>query len=133
MNHVIHAARRRLHVGELSDASAAKLDLARGAAEVFLFARRKIVEHHHAMPPAQQFIHNIRADKSGAARHQVAHGVTIHEAEIRDQFRGVLRGFQKLWPAPYNSSTLEYSPSLKERATCSKKAISIPSTRIRCC
>ena len=78
------------------------------------------------MSAAHEFVHNVRADKSGAARHQVAHVVTVHEAEIR----GVLREFEKLWPAFGNSSTLEYSPSRKERATCSVKAISIPSTRV---
>src|SRR2546426_4830435 len=58
---------------QIGDAALHQRDFAANFGEVVFFAGREIVEHNNAVSPLDQFVHGVRADKSGAARHQVAH------------------------------------------------------------
>ena len=60
------------HLGVV-DGAAEEIDSISRTVEVGLFACGKIVEHCHAVAAADEFVHGIRADESGAARDQIAH------------------------------------------------------------
>jgi hypothetical protein len=73
MNHVTNAFTRRLHRGPIGDAPDVKINLVAHSRQVRFLAARKIIEYHHFLAALNQFIHNVRADESGAAGHEIMH------------------------------------------------------------
>ena len=73
MNHVLHSLARRLHRGQISNRPNMEINLVAHRRQIRFLARGKIVQHHHFLPAFDELIHNVRADKSRAARHQITH------------------------------------------------------------
>ncbi len=63
-----------------------KVILLRIFGEVIFFAGREVVQHDHAVAAADEFVHRVRADKTGAARNEVAH------SGIPPRFESVIGG-----------------------------------------
>jgi hypothetical protein len=45
--------------------------------EIFFFAGRKVVKYGDTLAAANELVHQVRADKSGAAGHKVTHESTF--------------------------------------------------------
>src|ERR1700722_13213720 len=73
VNDVVGLDHGLLHDLDIGDRALHEGDFAAHFGEVVFLARRKIIEDDYAMAAAHEFVHCIRADKSGAAPNQVAH------------------------------------------------------------
>ena len=66
------SAARTIERGAIGDRTDDQINLAAHSGEIGFATRGKVVEHGHGVAAADQFVHRIRADESGAARDQVA-------------------------------------------------------------
>src|ERR1700723_2016754 len=73
MTHIINALAPRLYPGEIGNRSNVQIDLRAHRRQVRFLAGRKIVQHHYFLPALDELVHNVRSDKSRAARHQITH------------------------------------------------------------
>jgi hypothetical protein len=58
---------------DVRDAAFDQSNLVSDFIEVLFLPGRKVVENDHTVAAADKFIHRVRTDKAGAARHDVAH------------------------------------------------------------
>jgi hypothetical protein len=89
MDNVIDAATSFFNGLAVGDGTANESDLLSDFCEIRLFAGREVVEHGDGMATAYQFVHRIRADKTGASSDQIAHqknppkSAPHHEIDMR--------------------------------------------------
>src|ERR1700751_5596490 len=77
MNDVIGLEHGLLHNLDVRDRALHEGDFAAHFGEVVFLAGRQIIQDDDAMSAAHQFVYCIRADKTGAARNQVAHSIRL--------------------------------------------------------
>ena len=75
MNHVVGAAAGRMQGVQVGDTAFAEVDLATHAREIFFVSGGKIVEYHHLVASAHEFVDKIRSDETGAAGNEVTHAL----------------------------------------------------------
>src|SRR5271167_1929821 len=106
MKHIVNALAGRLHRRQVSDGPDVQINLVAHSRQVRFLAARKIIQHHYFLAATNQLIHNIRADESGAAGHEISHSENPPGENARDK-----------WPVIYLSGTLDYIPAACARAT----------------
>jgi hypothetical protein len=70
MDDVINSSEMRPNLFQLPDVSPDQRDLTGDPAEILLFSRRKVVEDTNRFTSPNQFLGNMRTDKTRAARYQ---------------------------------------------------------------
>jgi hypothetical protein len=73
MQHVFGFMHGLPHDFDVRDATLNQSNLVSDFVEVFFLPGRKVVENDHTVAAADKFVHRVRTDKAGAARHDVAH------------------------------------------------------------
>src|SRR5712692_4550564 len=73
VQHVFRFVHGFPHYLNVRDAALDESNLVADFRQVVFLAGRDVVEYDHAMAAADEFVYRIRADKAGAARHEVAH------------------------------------------------------------